>query len=78
MSLPFFRILTMYGIVLWIRIRILIYMDTVRIHLAVLDLDPYWECGSGSKSMEFGQNLQICKPDSLPFKKAFVPSWVFF
>jgi hypothetical protein len=25
--------------------------------LAVLDPDPYWECGSGSRSMEIDQNL---------------------
>jgi hypothetical protein len=33
----------------------------VRIHLAILDPDPYWECGSGSgtRSMEIGQYLQI-------------------
>jgi hypothetical protein len=39
--------------VLWIHILI-------RINLAVLDPDPdrYWECGSGSRSMEIGQNLQ--------------------
>jgi hypothetical protein len=34
-----------------------------RLHLAALDTDPdpYWECGSGSgyRSMEIGQNLQI-------------------
>ncbi len=29
----------------------------MRIHLDVLDPDPYWECGSGS--MEIDQNLQI-------------------
>ncbi len=38
--------------VLWIQIRI---------HLDVLDPDPYWECGSGSgsRSMEIDQNLLI-------------------
>jgi hypothetical protein len=36
--------------VLWIRIRI---------HLAVLDPDSYWECGSGSRSMKYDQNLLI-------------------
>jgi hypothetical protein len=31
----------------------------IRIHLAVLDPDPYWECGtgSGSRSMKIGQSL---------------------
>jgi hypothetical protein len=24
----------------------------MRVHLAVLDPDPYWECGSGSRGME--------------------------
>jgi hypothetical protein len=36
--------------VLWIRIPI---------NLADLDPDPYWVCGSGSRSMEIDQNLQI-------------------
>jgi hypothetical protein len=38
--------------VLWIRIHL---------DLAVLDPDPYWECvpGSGSRSKEIDQNLQI-------------------
>jgi hypothetical protein len=31
----------------------------IRIHLAVLDTDLYWECGSGSRSMEIDQNFQI-------------------
>ncbi len=31
----------------------------IRIHLAVLDQDPYCECGSGSRSMEIDRNLQI-------------------
>ncbi len=35
---------------LWIRIRI---------GSAVLDPNPYWECGSGSRSMEIDQNLQV-------------------
>ncbi len=30
-----------------------------RIDLAVLDPDLYWECGSGSKSMEIDPNKQI-------------------
>ncbi len=34
--------------VLWIRIRI---------NLAVLDPDPYWECGSGYKSMKIDQQI---------------------
>jgi len=40
----------------------------IRILLAVLDPDPYWECGS--RSIEIDQNLQK-KPCFLPFKKAF-------
>ncbi len=33
----------------------------IRIDLAVPDPDPYWECGSGSRSMEFYQiNLVSC------------------
>jgi len=35
---------------LWIRIRI---------DLAVLDPDPYWECGSGSRSMDIDKDLPI-------------------
>ncbi len=31
----------------------------IRIDLAVLDPDPYWECRSGSRSMEIDQNKQI-------------------
>jgi hypothetical protein len=27
--------------------------------LALLDPDTYWECGSGSRSKEMGQNYQI-------------------
>jgi hypothetical protein len=39
--------------VLWIRIQI-------RINLYVLDSGPgpYWECGSGFRSMEYDQNLK--------------------
>jgi hypothetical protein len=41
----------------------------IRIQLAVLDPDPYWECISGSRSMEIDQNLQInlvnpCQPSA--------------
>jgi hypothetical protein len=38
--------------------------------LAVLDPDPYWECGPGSRSTEIDQNLQINLVSSL-IKKAF-------
>jgi hypothetical protein len=31
----------------------------VRIDLVLLDPDLYWECGSGSRSKEIDQNLQI-------------------
>ncbi len=33
----------------------------IRIHLVVLDPDPYWECGSGSgsRSKDINRNLQI-------------------
>jgi hypothetical protein len=41
--------------VLWIRIR----TAWIHIHLGVLDPDPYWECGSISRSMEIDQSLQI-------------------
>ncbi len=27
--------------------------------MALLDPDPYWECGSGSRSKEIGQNLHV-------------------
>jgi hypothetical protein len=37
---------------LWIRTRI---YRGIHIDLAVLDPDLYWECGSGSKSMEIDQ-----------------------
>jgi hypothetical protein len=42
--------------------------------LAVLvsDPDPYWECGSGLRSMEIDQN----KHGFLLLKKAFVPTQV--
>ncbi len=55
---------------LWIRIRI---------HLADLDPDPYWECGLGNGSNEIDKNLQIFnKPGLLPFERAFLPSHVWF
>jgi hypothetical protein len=34
-------------------------MLLIRIHLTVMDPDPYWECGSGSRSMKIDQNLQF-------------------
>jgi hypothetical protein len=43
----------------------------VRIHWAVLDPDPYWECGSGSRSMEILKKLTKTL-SFLPSKKAFV------
>jgi hypothetical protein len=52
---------TYYDSVLWIRIRI---------DLAVLNPDPYWECGSGFKSMEIDQNEQI-NLIFMPFIKAY-------
>ncbi len=52
----------------WIRIRI---------YLAVLDLDPYWECKSGSRSMEIDQNLQINTVSFLS-TRLFAPSQVCF
>ncbi len=30
----------------------------IRIDLAVLDPDPYWECGFGSRSMEIDRSKQ--------------------
>jgi hypothetical protein len=49
--------------VLWIRIRI---------HLAVLDPDPYWESDPDPGTCKLTKILK--KPDLLPFKKAVVPS----
>jgi hypothetical protein len=46
----------------WIRSRNLLSLlwIRIRIHLTVLDQeDPYWKYGSGSRSMETDQNLQI-------------------
>jgi hypothetical protein len=56
--------------VLWIRIRI---------NLALLVPDPYWECGSRSRNrkMEIDQNLQINLVSCL-LKQTFVPSHVSF
>jgi hypothetical protein len=42
-------------------------VDRIPIDYAVLNPDPYWECGSESRRMETDQN----KPNSQPFKKAF-------
>ncbi len=50
----------------------ILFMGTwIRIHLAVLDPDPDWECGSGCRSMEID-------PGFLPFSMAFVPSKLCF
>ncbi len=45
-----------------------------RIYFAVLDPDPYWECGSGSGACKLNE-IFTKKPGFLPFKKAFVPSY---
>jgi hypothetical protein len=55
-----------------------LYIDTgfwilIHIDLAVLDPDPYWECGSGSKSMEIESQKLTNKSGFLPFKYAFLP-----
>jgi hypothetical protein len=50
---------------------------TIRIDLAALDPDPYWECGSGSRSVEIDQNLQISLV-FLSLKKTFFLSFVCF
>jgi hypothetical protein len=52
-----------FNIVLWIWIRI---------DLAVPDLYPYWECGSGSGSMEFDQiNLVSCLSKRLLYLRRY-------
>ena len=47
----------------------------IRIHQVVLDPDPYWECGSGSRSIKNWPKFTN-KPGFLPFKKACVPTFV--
>ncbi len=49
----------------------------IRIHLAVLDPDLYWERGSGSRSMEIDQNFQIDLVSSLS-KLQYLCRYVFW
>ncbi len=53
--------------------------EWIRIHLAILNPDPYWEwgSGSGSRSMKIGQNFQINLASCLSKRLLYLRSYVF-
>ncbi len=50
----------------------------IRIHLVVLDPVPNWECGSGSRSMEISQILQINLGFCLSKRLSYFRRYVFW